>query len=140
MPFESCISPGGQDVPRAAGPYPTSGCCARFLLHFLLEPVLVVLAEDVRRPFQGMVANTPATLGVAVHLAHAGVDADAYRADKCGLTKVGAETGPEVVVDVRSTMKRPCVVGEPMADGGEEADHQRDHEGQDGDADHPADF
>jgi hypothetical protein len=101
---------------------------------------VVVPAEDVGRFVQRMVADRPAALSVAIHLAYAGVDADAYCANQCCLTQVGAEAGPEVVVDVRSAMERPRVDREPMTDVAKETDHQSDDEDYDDDADHPGNF
>ena len=44
---------------------------------------VVVAAKNVRSSFKGMVSDAPATLGMAVHFAHTGIDADGHRADEC---------------------------------------------------------
>jgi hypothetical protein len=83
---------------------------------------VVMLAKYVRRSVEGMVAYTPAALCVTVHLAHAGVNTDGYGADQCGLAKIGAETGPEVVIEIWSTMECSRVKREPMTKGTKERD------------------
>ena len=71
-------------------------------------------------------ADPPTPLRVTVHLAHAGVDADAHGADEGGLTEVGPEAGPEVVVQVRSAVQGPRVECEPGGGGRrDEGDQQR---------------
>ena len=101
---------------------------------------MVMPAQDIWRPIQGMVADTPAALCVTVHLAHAGVNTEGDGADQRGLTNVGAETGPEVVIEIWSAMERPRVEREPMTEGAEEADQKRDSKDQEDDADHPDEF
>ncbi len=75
---------------------------------------VMVLAEDVRRSVQWVVADSPAAFGVTVHLPDASVDTDAYGADEGRFTEVRAETGPEVVVEVGATMENTGVDGKPM--------------------------
>ena len=53
---------------------------------------VMVLAEDVRRPFEGMVADPPTALRMAVHLAHTGIDTHTYSADQGCFSEIGAET------------------------------------------------
>jgi hypothetical protein len=53
---------------------------------------VVVSAQDVGSAFEGMMADAPATLGVAVHLAHPGINAEAHGADECCLAEVRSET------------------------------------------------
>lgn len=92
---------------------------------------MMVLTENIGRPFEGMVADPPATLCVTVHLAYAGIDTHAHGADQGGLSQVGAEPGPEVVIHVWSAMKSARVQREPMAetaDGGDEERYEYDDE------------
>src|SRR5580704_11561968 len=98
---------------------------------------VMVPAEDVGRSLEGMVADPPTPLRVAVHLAHAGVDTDAHGADEGGLTEVGPEAGPEVVIQVRSAVQRPRVEREPVANGTDEGDQQRNEDDQEEYAAHP---
>src|SRR5579863_7637692 len=79
---------------------------------------VVVTAKDVRSSLEGMVADAPTTLGVAVHLAHTGVDANAHGADERYLTDVGPDTRPKVVVGVGSALEDTRVKGEPVTDAG----------------------
>jgi hypothetical protein len=83
------------------------GCLRELVLVVLIEDMLmrsptvrearvVVSAEDIRRSLQGMVADAPATCGVAVHFAHTGIDANAHRADEYYFADVGSDTGPKV--------------------------------------------
>lgn len=98
---------------------------------------MMVLAEDVRRPVEWVVANSPAAFGVAVHFADAGVDTDANGADERRFSEVGAETRPEVVVEVRATMESTGVGREPMTKGAEEGNQQSDSDDKDDQADYP---
>src|SRR6185437_14961466 len=88
---------------------------------------MMMLAQDVRRPFKGVVTNPPTSPRMAVHFAHTGIDTHTNGANEGGLSKIGAETGPEVVVDVWSAMKGPGVEREPVAEGTERGDQERDH-------------
>src|SRR5664280_611775 len=78
-------------------------------------------------------AGAPAALGVAIDLAHPGVDADSHGTDECRLAEVGAEPGPEVVVLVGPAVDDAGMEREPVAKRAEEEDeeeerHQDDHE------------
>ena len=75
---------------------------------------VVMPAQDVRRPLEHMVADPPATFCVTVHLAHAGIDTHAYGTDQGGLTKIRAETGPKVVIDIWSAVEGSRVEREPV--------------------------
>ena len=87
---------------------------------------VMVLAEDIGRPLEGMMADSPATLCVAVHLTHAGVDTHAHCTDQGGFSQVGAKPGPEVVIDIWSAMKSARVQREPMAETADEGNEERD--------------
>src|SRR6516165_12282643 len=76
---------------------------------------MMVFAEDVRRPIELMVPDSPTPLRVAVHLPHARVNTHAHGADQRGLAEVGAEAGPEVVVEVWPAVQGPGVECEPVA-------------------------
>ena len=76
---------------------------------------VVMPTQDVRRPLERMVADPPAAFCVTIHLAHARIYAHAYGTDQGGLTKIRAETGPEVVIDIWSAVEGPRVQREPVA-------------------------
>src|SRR3984885_8279325 len=61
---------------------------------------VVVSAQDVGRPVEWMVTDSPTPLGVTVHLAHAGIHTHAHGADQSGLAEIRAEAGPEVVIEI----------------------------------------
>ena len=75
---------------------------------------VVMPTQDVRRPLECMVADPPAAFCVTIHLAHAGIHAHAYGTDQGGLTKIRAETGPEIVIDIWSAVEGPRVQREPV--------------------------
>ena len=75
---------------------------------------VVMPTQDVRRPLECMVADPPAAFCVTIHLADAGIYAHAYGTDQSGLTKIRAETGPEVVIDIWSAVEGPRVQREPV--------------------------
>lgn len=96
------------------------------VLPVLLEDVLVrstpgghtwvvVSAQDIRSSLQCVMANPPTPLRVAVHLANTRVHPDADGADERCLTQVGAEAGPEVVVQVGPSVKGSSVQRQPMS-------------------------
>ena len=98
---------------------------------------VMVPTEDVGRPGEWMVADPPATLRMTVDLAHARIDADADGTDEGGFTKIRAESGPEVVIGVRSTVQGPSVEREPMAQGTDEGDQERQDQDQQDQAHQP---
>lgn len=73
-----------------------------------------------------MMANPPATLGMAVDLPDPCVDADSDCADESRLAEVGSEARPEVVVQVRPTVERSRVKCQPVLDGAEERNEKDD--------------
>ena len=75
---------------------------------------VVMPTQDVGRPLECMVSDPPAAFRVAIDFAHAGIDAHAYGTDQGGLTKIRAETGPEVVIDIWSAVEGPGVQREPV--------------------------
>ena len=85
---------------------------------------VVMPAQDVGRPVEWMVADPPTTFCVTIHLPHACVDTEAYGADQSGLTKIRAETGPEVVIEIWTAVESPRMKREPMPQGADEADHR----------------
>jgi hypothetical protein len=85
---------------------------------------VVLPAQDVRSAFKRVMANPPTSLRMAVDLPDARVDADRDRGDERRLTKVGAETGPEVVIRVRSTVGNSGVKGKPVPDRSKECDEK----------------
>lgn len=52
---------------------------------------MVVPTQDVGRSVQGMMANPPTPLSVAVDLTNTGVHADSDRTYECRLAEIGAE-------------------------------------------------
>lgn len=62
-------------------------------------------AQDERCSFKGVMADSPASLRMAIDLAHSGVHTERDRSYECCLPEVGTKTGPEVVVLVRPSMK-----------------------------------
>ena len=87
---------------------------------------VVVPAQGVRSAVQPVMSDPPTSLCVAVGLADPCVDTDAHGTDECRLADVGSESRPEVVVDVRATMKRACVQCEPVPHDGEERNEKGD--------------
>ncbi len=79
-------------------------------------------------------ANSPASLGVAIDLAHTRVHPDANRCNECRLSEVGTETRPEVVIEVRPPVERTGVKRQPVSYATEERDEQRKSD----DAEHEA--
>ena len=75
---------------------------------------VVMPAQNVRRPLECMMADPPAALCVTIHLAQAGIQAHAYGTDQGGLTKIRAETGPKVVIDIWSAVEGSRVKCEPV--------------------------
>jgi hypothetical protein len=71
-------------------------------------------------------ATSPAPLGVAVDLSSTCIDTDADRADQGCFAKVRTESGPEVVVEVRSSVKCPGMNRHPVSYGGKEGNDQSD--------------
>ena len=71
--------------------------------------------------------DSPTPLGMAVDPADSRINPDADRTNECGLSKVGAETRPEVVVDrITARVDRARVNGRPMAKEVEVRDQQRE--------------
>jgi hypothetical protein len=60
-------------------------------------------------------ANPPTPFCVAINLANSGVDPNADCTDKSCLAEVGPEAGPEVIVNIRSSVERAGVKREPMS-------------------------
>ena len=94
---------------------------------------VVAAAQDIGSAVQGVVANPPTTLCVAVHLTDTGVHPDADSTDDGRLAKVRAEAGPEVVVHVWPAVEYAGVKRQPMPydieEGKEEGDsHDEDKE------------
>jgi hypothetical protein len=75
---------------------------------------VMVTAQDVRSALEGVMADSPASLAVAVDLADTRVHAEADRRDECRLSEVGTKPGPEVVIEVRPSMEGASVQREPM--------------------------
>jgi hypothetical protein len=71
-------------------------------------------------------ADSPAPLGVAVDLTDTRVNPDADCTDEGRFTKVGTESRPEVVVQVRPSMEGSSVKRQPMSQGIEEPNNQGD--------------
>jgi len=75
---------------------------------------VMVSAQDVRRSIQGMMADPPATLGMAIHFSDSGVHTHSNRTDERCFSKVRAETRPEVVELVGPAMDYPGVERHPV--------------------------
>src|SRR3974390_3914253 len=92
--------------------------------------------QVIRSALERIMADPPTPLGVTVHPAHPGIDADADRTDKCRLSKVRAEARPEVVIDrIAGRVDRARMNGRPMAKEVEVRDQQREA-GEEEEADH----
>jgi len=95
---------------------------------------VMVFAEDVGGPVQGVMADPPTSLGVAVDLPDAGVYPDADGSDEGRFTEVGAEARPEVVVQVRPTVECAGVKRQPMShnikERNEEGNPKREEKGE----------
>ena len=95
---------------------------------------MVVPAQNVRSAIEGMMPDPPTPFGVAIDFAHSGINPDSNCTYQGCLTDVGADSGPEVVVHVGSTMKRAAMDREPMSDDIEERNddgnshHQQEEE------------
>ena len=85
---------------------------------------VVVPAQDIRCAVQGVMANSPTSFGVAIDLTNAGVYPDSNCTYESRLSEVGTKAGPEVVVQVRPTMKRSCVKCQPVSHRTEECDEE----------------
>lgn len=135
---------GGEPIERyradARSGLGTRGFSSRLgvlVLAVLLEDVLmrctlgrhirvVVPAQDVRSPFQRVMAYSPTALGVAIDLPDRGVDPEADGTDEGRLAEVGPEAGPEVVIQVRPAVERAGVKRKPVLYGCEERNDQSD--------------
>jgi len=146
----------GEDVQAAAGPivrvnavtdilalalWNFSSFSGFFVLAVLLKDVLmrstlrrhirvVVSAQDIRGAVQGVMANPPTPLCVAIDLTDTGVYPDADRTDESRLADVGTEARPEVVVEVRPTVECAGVKRQPMSYDIEECDEEGNTEHQ----------
>src|ERR1035438_6076402 len=87
---------------------------------------VVMFAQNVRSAVKGVMANPPTPLGVTVHLPYAGVHPNAHGTDECRLTEVGSESGPEVVIQVRPSVKCAGVQRKPVSNSIEE--HSDDYD------------
>jgi hypothetical protein len=87
---------------------------------------MVMTAQDVGSAVQWVMANPPTPLGVAVDLSDTGIDADTDRTDEGRLAEVRSEAGPEVVVQVRPSVECAGVECQPMSQGTEEPNEERD--------------
>jgi hypothetical protein len=76
---------------------------------------VMVSTQDVRRSIQRMMTDPPATLGMAVHFSDSGVYTDSDRTDQGCLSKVRAETRPEVVKLVGAAMDYAGVKRNPVS-------------------------
>ena len=75
---------------------------------------VVLSAQDVWGALERVMADSPASLGVAIDLPDARIDPDAHRGNECSLTEVGTKARPEVVILVRPSMKSTRVKREPV--------------------------
>jgi hypothetical protein len=87
---------------------------------------VVVPAQDIWSAVKGVMADPPATFGVAVDLADARIYPDAHRAYESRLTEVGTKAGPEVVVQIRPSVERAGMQRQPMSYASEERNEKRD--------------
>jgi hypothetical protein len=86
---------------------------------------VVMPAQDVGRSLEGMVADPPTALCVTVHLAYPGIHTHAYGADQSGLTEIRAKPGPEVVIEIWSAVEGARVQREPVPQGADKPDQER---------------
>jgi hypothetical protein len=87
---------------------------------------VVMSAQNVRSAIERVMANSPAPFGVTVDLPYAGVHPDADCTDQCRLAEVGSESGPEVVIQVRPSVKGAGVKRKPMSNSIEEHGDDQD--------------
>lgn len=103
---------------------------------------VVVPAQDVGSPFQRVMTNSPTPLGVAIDLPGGRVHPDADGAYERRLAKIRAESGPEVVIQVRAAVDRAGMERKPMPyrieEGNEESD-SRHHQDKDDSEYEPSD-
>ena len=86
---------------------------------------MMVFTKVIRSPVKRVMTNPPTPLGMAVGLAHKGVDTDTDGTDECRLSEVRAESRPEVVVDrIAARIDRARVNRRPMTKEVEEQDQQ----------------
>src|SRR5271168_1470524 len=85
---------------------------------------VVVPAQDKGGALQRVVPDPPTPSGVAVDLADAGIDPDPDGTYERRLTEIGTEAGPEVVVEIRSSVERARMQREPMSHRREERDEK----------------
>ena len=91
------------------------------------HPRVMVCTKVIRSPLKRVVADPPTPLGMAVGFAYKGVDADADRTNQCRLSKVRAESRPEIVIDrTVARVDRARVNCRPMAKEVEE--HNQQHQ------------
>ena len=114
----------------------SSGLFSGLELSVLLKDVLMrcpggrnlrvmVSAQDIGSAFQRVMANSPTPLGMAIDLTHARIHPDADCAYEGRLTEVGTKAGPEVVVQVRPSVERAGMQGQPMSYASEERNEKR---------------
>ena len=85
---------------------------------------VVVPAQDIRSAVQGVAANSPTPLGVAIDLTDCGIYPDADRSNEGRFAEVGTEAGPEVVVEVRPSVKCAGVKRQPVSYDTEECNEE----------------
>src|SRR6516165_4840744 len=94
---------------------------------FCGHPRVMVLTKVIRSPLERVMTNPPTPLDMAVGPAYKGVDADTDRTNECRLSKVRAESRPEVVIDrITARVDRARVNCRPMANEVEE--HNQQHQ------------
>ena len=80
------------------------------------HPRVMMFTKVIRSPLKREMTNSPTPLGMAVGPTYKGVDADTDRTNECGLSKVRAKSGPEVVIDRTSArVDRARVDRRPVA-------------------------
>ena len=90
-------------------------------------PRVMVPTKVIRSPLERVMTNPPPPLGMAVAPAYKGVDADTDRTNECRLSKVRAESRPEVVINrITARVDRARVNCSPMAYEAEE--HNQQHQ------------
>jgi len=90
------------------------------------HPRVVVFTKVIRSPLKREMTNSPTPLGMAIGPTYKGVDADTDSTNECGLSKVRAESRPEVVIDrTIARVDRARVDCRPVAKEVEEHNEQR---------------